>query len=223
MSAVTKNVYLETHVTVEKYLTYPLQEVVKNLVHHIDPLAKADFGFHNRLLLVAQSVISFAVLPFEMLVAIFSGINAMFYPTDERSWINLTCAFTSVALHAVFVPAGFILALVPEIGLAEIAKIRKEFAKNGIDTFETAFKPVTDWAGEYAKHVKDTMPKAKEPKPAPADVGQEDVPAVHEDREDRSEPSSSRDRQQAPSFSYSKGEIPPLGKSASLPEDALPF
>jgi hypothetical protein len=194
MSAVTKNVCLEAHVSVEKYLTYPLQEVFKNVVHHVHPDCKADFGFHNRLILVAQSIVSFIALPFKMVFAIFSGIDTMCHPTDEKSWVNLTFAFATVALHALLVPAGIVLAFVPQTGFEEIMKIVQTFDKKG-DTFEVAFKPVMDFFDEYIKHVEDTMPKPKaasreenDQEDRPASVDRKERPASEPDVEPRQPP-----------------------------------
>ncbi len=213
MSAVTKNICLEAHVSVEKYLTYPLQEVAKNLVHHIHPECKAEFGFHNRLILVAQSIVSFIALPFKMVFAIFSGIDTMFHPTDEKSWVNLTFAFATVALHAVLVPAGFVLAFVPQTGFEEIMKIVQTFDKKG-ETFEVAFKPVTDFFEEYGKHIQDTMPKPKavsreenDQEDRPASVHREERPASVPDvapREPQAEPSVKKNRREKKSEAASE-------------------
>jgi len=63
-----------------------------------------------RLALIAQSIVSLITLPFKMIVAIFSGIDAMINPEDPKSWLNLVYAMTSVGSHALAVPAGFVLA-----------------------------------------------------------------------------------------------------------------
>jgi len=168
MSAVTKNSCLETHLSIDKFITTPLQTGVKNMIHHL--MVGSDYGIQNRLMIAAQAIISLIILPFKMLFALFTGIDTMLHPSDGKSWVNLTYALGSVAAHAVLVPTGLILALLPMSTIEEIKGL-----KDDTSVLITGFGPVTAAFDDYTASVEKSMPKRKEE--SCADVNQEHRPA----------------------------------------------
>ncbi len=94
----------------DQYLFYPTIYAGRKFAKLAPNLATAGFTdtIAIRLLLVAQSIVSLIALPFKMLVAIFSGIDAMISSEDPKSWLNLSYAMLSVGVHALTVPAGIV-------------------------------------------------------------------------------------------------------------------
>jgi hypothetical protein len=114
------------HFALDTAITWPLQQAGKQVFTLIT--SRKGTGFFDtitpRLLCLAQSIISLVILPFKMIFAIFSGIDTIFNPTDLRALANVGYALVSVAIHAVLVPAGVILAFLPVSAIEEVAKMR---------------------------------------------------------------------------------------------------
>jgi hypothetical protein len=124
------------HMKFDAAITWPLQQAGKQIVPLITSGKSVRFfdTITPRLLCVAQSIISFVFLPFKMIFAIFSGIDTIFNPTNPRALADLGYVLASVAIHAVLVPAGVILAFLPVSAIQEISKLR-DVLRDGAQAF----------------------------------------------------------------------------------------
>jgi len=133
----------------DHYLFYPTIYAGKKMVKLFPNLQNAGCTdtIAIRLLLVVQSIVSLITLPFKMLVAIFSGVDAMINSEDPKSWANLGYAMVSVGAHALAVPAGIVAACLSiraiREGIIAIGSTsethREEFAKRLMTNWMSVF------------------------------------------------------------------------------------
>ncbi|HEV7736398.1 MAG TPA: hypothetical protein VGO47_03365, partial [Chlamydiales bacterium] len=79
-----------------------------------------------------------------MLVAIFSGVYAMFKSDDPKSWFNFAYAMTSVGAHASAIPAGLVAACLSLESVGKGFVAIKSLDENDAKAF--AKRQVESWA-----------------------------------------------------------------------------